>query len=179
MTRKKHFTTVDIALTSVFCALWVVLNLTVAPISFRLLGLPIIHDLITFFIFLIVAWATGKFGTTSFVGIVGAIIVSLAGGPLPVIGFAAASILFDALMIANHHKINLKIYNIATTALATIVSAYFAGILIGVLFMNGSLDWALTFWGMWHLIGGVIGIVATLPVIAILEKANVRKIKDA
>ncbi len=133
MTSKKHFTTVDIALASVFCALWVVLNLTVAPISFRLLGLPIVHDLITFFIFLIVAWATGKFGTTSFVGIVG----------------------------------------------ATIVSAYFAGVLIGVLFMSGSLNWALTFWGVWHLIGGVIGIVTTLPVIAILEKANVRKIKDA
>jgi hypothetical protein len=179
MNSKIHFTTVDIALVSVFCAFWVVLNLTVAPISFRLIGLPIIHDLITFFTFLIVTWATGKFGTTSFVGVVGAIIVSLIGGPPPVIGFAVASVLFDILMIANRHKINMKIYNTATTAVATMVSAYFAGVLIGVLFMSRSLDWALTFWGVWHLIGGIISIAITLPVIGILERANVRKMNSA
>lgn len=179
MSDKTLFSTADIALASVFCALWVVLNLTLGPLSFRLLGLPILHDFAVFFTLLLVVWATGKFGTASFVGVVGSLIVLLAGGPLPVVGFAVSSILFDVLMSANHHKLTTRQYNMVIAALATMVSAYFAGVFIGVFVVNGAFDWALTFWGGWHLVGGIISVAITLPIIGVLEKANVRRMKGA
>lgn len=174
-----HFTTADIALMSIFCALWVVLNYTLGPLSFQLLRLPVLHDFAAFFTLLLVTWVVGKFGTASFVGVVGAIIVLLAGGPLPNAGFAVAALLFDTLMITNHHKIRLKAYNMAVVTVATLVSAYVAGVLIGVFIMNMSLEWSLTFWGGWHLIGGAISVAVTLPIISVLEKTGAKRIRVA
>jgi len=184
MKRKTYFTTVDIALISVFCALWVVLNLTLGPLGFSLFNLPIFCDLAVFLTLLLVVWATGKFGTVSIVGVIGSIIVLMMRPSPHIIGFATSTILFDILMSVNKHKIQLKIYNLITTALVTVVSAYFAGVIIGIFFMSKPLtsetmQWALTFWGGWHLIGGIIGIIVAFPIIGILEKANVRKIKSA
>ncbi|MEM2463884.1 MAG: hypothetical protein QXY07_04295 [Candidatus Bathyarchaeia archaeon] len=64
------------------------------------------------------------------------------------------------------------------TAITTTVSAYFAGVVIGTVFMARSLEWALTFWGVWHLIGGIIGLIIALPVIGTLERAKVKKAND-
>jgi hypothetical protein len=50
-------------------------------------------------------------------------------------------------------------------------------VVIGLFFMGMGLQLALVFWGVWHAIGGVLAVVITFPVIALLEKANVRKIK--
>ncbi len=182
--RKPYFSSTDIALTSIFCALWAVLNLALGPLSFRLLGLPILHDFAAFFTLLLVTWLTSKFGIASLVGSIGSVIVLLIGAPPPVIGFAAMAILFDALMSVNHHTLDLKTRSIILVAAATAASAYFAGVMIGTFFMNKPLDWmtirwALTIWGGWHLIGGIISMVITLPVIGVLEKAKVRKISNA
>jgi hypothetical protein len=63
-------------------------------------------------------------------------------------------------------------------ARAMLVSAYFAGVLIGVFFTpSETVSWALTIWGGWHLVCGRMTIVITFPIIIALEKANVRKIK--
>ena len=113
MNGKTYFTTIDIALASVFCALWVVLTSTLGRLSFQLLGLPVLHDFAAFFTLLLVTWITGKFGTASLVGLIGSILVLLAGGPLPVVGFAASAIVFDLLMSANHHKIYPKVYSMS------------------------------------------------------------------
>lgn len=182
MSHNTHFPPADIALTSVLCALWAILNLTLGPLSFRLFRLPIFHDFAAFFTLLLVTWVTGKFGTASLVGIIGSIIVLLVGGPLPNVGFAASAILFDLAMSASHHKLHVAAYDMIVATLATLVSAYFAGVIIGVFLMNSPLDLetlytALTVWGGWHLVGGIISLAITLPVIGILEKANVRKIK--
>jgi hypothetical protein len=181
MSRKVHFKAVDIALTGVFCALWIVLNLTLGPSSFQLLGLPILHDFAAFFTLLLVAWVTGRFGTSLLVGVIGSIVTILLGPPTlvgPMICFAASAVIFDLLMSANHHKIRISTYSLIVAVIATIVSAYLAGVLIGVLFTsNQTLQWALTFWGGWHLVGGVMTVAITLPIILSLEKANVRKIK--
>jgi hypothetical protein len=174
---ESRFQTVDIALVSVFCALWVVLNITLGPLSFRLLGLPVLHDFAVFFTLLLVAWVTGKFGTASLVGIIGSIFASFLVNPLIMIGFVVSAVLFDVIMTANGHKLSTKAYNMTIAALATMASAYFAGVVIGVFAMNGALDWALTVWGVWHLVGGIVSAAVTLPLIAILEKANVRQIK--
>jgi hypothetical protein len=179
LSKNTHFPTVDIALTSVFTALWVVLNLTLGPISFQLLGLPLLHDFGVFFTLLLVTWLTGRFGTSILAGIIGSAIAILLGGPILIAGFAAAAIIFDILMMANHHKIRISIYSLIIATLATVASAYFAGVLIGIFFMGNGLLWALTIWGAWHLVGGILTVAVTLPIIAALEKANVRKIKQS
>lgn len=179
MKSKTYFTAVDIALVSVFCALWVILNLTLGPLGYSLFNLPIFCDLAVFLTLLLVVWATSKFGTASIVGVIGSIIVLMMRPSPHIIGFASSAIIFDVLMLVNKHKIQLKAYNLITAALATIVSAYFAGVIIGTVFMSRSAEWALTFWGGWHLIGGIIGIVVAFPIIGVLEKANVKGIKGA
>jgi hypothetical protein len=180
MDGKNYFATVDIALTGVFCALWIVLNLALGPLSFQLLGLPIIHDFAVFFTLLLVVWVTGRFGTSLLVGIIGSAVAILLGPPPmvgPMICFAASAIVFDLLMSANHHKIPTSIYSFTVASIATIVSAFFAGVLIGVLFTSDpSFQTALTFWGGWHIIGGIMTLAITLPIVAALEKANVRRL---
>jgi hypothetical protein len=58
------------------------------------------------------------------------------------------------------------------------VSSYLAGVLITLLgFQSGGPVYALTFWGAWTLVGGILALAITLPVITALEKANVRRIK--
>jgi hypothetical protein len=177
-TKKTRFTTMNIALISIFSALWIALNLTVAPLGFRLLGLPIIHSVIIFLTLLLVVWATGQFGAASSVGIIGSIIVLLAGGPLPVLGFAAASIIFDVMLVANHHRLNMKPYSLAIALLATVVCSYFAGVVNGIFFIpNMGLAFAVTVWGSWTIVGGIIGFAMALPIIGALERANVKKVK--
>lgn len=174
--RKTRLKTIDIAFAAVFSALWIVLNLTLGPLSFHLLGLPILHDFGVFFTLLLVAWLTGRFGTSLMVGIIGTIIAILLGSPPLIIGFAASSIIFDLLLSVNHHKIRATAKNLAVVAMITVVSAYFAGVIIGLLFMGNGIQWALTVWGGWHLIGGILAVAITLPIIVLLEKANVRKL---
>ena len=159
--------------------LWAALNLTFGPLGFAWFGLPIFCDFSVFFTLLLVTWATGRFGTASLVGIVGSIITLSIRASLSTIGFAASAIIFDVLLLANHHKLYVKAYNMTVAAVATMASAYFAGVVIGVFFMNRPLDWVLTVWGGWHLVGGTISVAITLPIIGILEKANVRKIRGA
>ena len=175
--RKRYLSTIDLALVSFFSAFWIALNFTVAPIGFRLFGLPVVHSIIAFLTLLLTVWATGKYGAATIVGMVGSAIVLLAGGPLPVIGFAASSILFDAILIANHHKINRKLYNTAIVLVATVMCSYFAGIVNGILILNQPVLFAATLWAGWTVAGGLIGLAVTLPIIAALEKADVKKVK--
>jgi len=158
------------------------MNLTLGPLSFSLTGLPVLHAFGIFITLLLVAWVTGRFGTSLMAGVIGSILSILLGAPEPpglLLCFSAAAIVFDVLMLSNQHKIRIKRHNLATTAIATMVSSYFAGVLI-VLFgfaPEGGLWFGLTFWGVWTLAGGILAIAIALPVITALEKANVRKIK--
>jgi fatty acid desaturase len=58
------------------------------------------------------------------------------------------------------------------------LSAYFAGVIVGIFFMTYTFWVALTFWGGWHLIGGVVTLAVTVPIIVSLEKAGVRKFRN-
>jgi hypothetical protein len=177
MKREPYLTTKDIALTAVFCVVWVILNLTLGPLSFMLTGLPIIHVFGAFFTLLLVAWITGRFGTSSMTGIIGSALAMMLSGIPVMIGFLPAAIVFDLTLIANHHKIRISAYSLTIAAIATIFSAYIAGVVIGLLFMGFTIQLALTFWGVAAAIGGIMAVVITLPVIALLEKANVRERK--
>ncbi len=174
--RNTHFKTIDVAFTAVFSALYIVMNLFLGPLSFQLLGLPILHDFGIYFTSLLVAWITGRFGTSIVVAVIGTIIAILLGAPPLIIGFAVSSVVFDFVLIANHHKIRNSTKGIAISALATIIAAYIAGVAIGVLFMANGVQFALTVWGGWHIVGGILTLAITLPIIAGLERANVRRL---
>ena len=174
--RKTYFETIDIAFVAIFSALWVVMNLTLGPLSFQLMGLPILHDFGIFFTLLLVTWITGHLGTSTMVAIIGSLIAIPLGAPLLILGFVAGAVVFDLLFLINHHKIRNSAKTLTLSFIITVLSAYVAGIAIGILFMGNGVQWALTIWGGWHLVGGIVAAAITLPIIAGLEKANVRKI---
>jgi hypothetical protein len=178
MSTQGHLAAADIALIGVFCALWAVLNLTLGPLSFNLLHLPVLHDFIAFFTLLLVTFASGRFGSASLVGVVGSAVAILLGGQPLIVGFAASAVLFDFLMLMCRHRIRNTLSSLAVTAFATMVSAYFAGVVIGIFFMTYTLWVALTFWGEWHLIGGILTLVVTVPIIVSLEKSGVRRFRN-
>ncbi|MGD0160015.1 MAG: hypothetical protein ABSB89_06930 [Candidatus Bathyarchaeia archaeon] len=174
---KYYFTSLDVALTGMFCALWIAVNLILGPLSFSLTGLPVLHAFGIFFTLLLVAWVTGTFGTSTMAAIIGTIFAILLGAPYLILCFLGSAVVFDLLMLSNHHKIRITKSSLAITAIATMVSSYLAGVLIIIFFMGGGLLYGLTFWGVWTLIGGTLALVITMPIIIALEKANVRKIK--
>lgn len=174
----RYFTTFDIALISLFSALWAALNLTIGPLGYALFNLPILCDFAVFFTLLLVVWATEKFGSASIVGIMGATLALYIRATTHIIGFAISAMLLDILMCLIKHKLNANARNMALAALVTIVSAHFAGVVIGVLFMGKPWEYALTFWGLWHAMGGVVSVAVTLPIIAVLEKVNVKEMKQ-
>ncbi len=175
---RKHFRTQDVALISIFSALWIALNLVVAPLSFVLTGLPVIHDFLVFFVLMLVVWATGKFGAATFVGVVGSVIVLLAGGPLPMIGFAACSILFDLVLTLNHHKLTTKFFSLAIAATATVASSYVAANVTGLIVLGLPLAFSTTVWSAENLAGAVLSLIVAFPIIGLLEKSKVQQIKS-
>jgi len=142
---KKYFTSLDLALLSIFIALWVALNLTLGPIGFQLFQLPIFCDVSVYLTLLLSVWAVGKFGTATLVGVVGSLITLLRGSP-HILGFAISAIVFDILFLATRHNINKRFYNLGATILITLFSAYTAGVTIAILFMQRTLEFALIFW---------------------------------
>lgn len=178
MESKRLFRTQDIPLIGIFSALWIVLNLFVAPLSFALTGLPVIHDFLVFFVLLLVAWLTGRLGAASFVGLIGSAIALLAGGPPPIIGFAACSIVFDATLILNHHRLTANRLSVAITATATFVAAYVAANINGLLVLGLPPAFSTTIWSALNLAGAALSLIVTFPIIATLERAKIRQIKS-
>ncbi|MGE5575016.1 MAG: hypothetical protein ACM3UL_02675 [Ignavibacteria bacterium] len=176
-TKKTRFATTNIALIGIFSALWVALNLTVAPIGFTLTHLPTIHSAIIFVTLLLVAWATRQYGAASLVGVIGSAIVVLAGGPLPVLGFVPAALIFDLILFLSHHRVDLKPFDVGVSVLACIICGYVAAIVNGFFILSLQPAFALTVWGGWNILGAVIGFAIALPIVAALEKAEVRKVK--
>lgn len=177
MVDQRYFNSVDVAFTSVLSALWIVLHLTFGPLGFKLFHLPIFCDVSAYFTLLLAVWVSGKFGVASFTGAVGSIFVLLLrGGAFHILGFAASAVFFDLLFLATKHKTLAKPATIAATIIITTVSAYVAGAVIGLVFMGGALQWALTYWAGLHAVGGLLSGFITLPVIGALEKANVRRL---
>jgi ABC-type sulfate transport system permease component len=62
-------------------------------------------------------------------------------------------------------------------SLATIVCAYVAAVVNGIVILNLALMFTLTVWAGWNVLGGIIGVVIALPVVGILEKAQVKRVK--
>lgn len=180
-TVRKYLGTRDVTFIGVFTALWIVLQLTIGPLGFTLFRLPILCDVAAYLTLLLAVWILGKFGGASLVGIIGSVaILFLRPGAFHILGFAASAVLFDVLCLTIHHRASTRLVNIIALTVVTVVSAYSAGAIIGSLFMTQlpywSLNWALTYWGGLHAAGGLLSVVITLPVIAALERAHVRRL---
>ncbi len=174
MISEEHSSSRRVASISVFCALWVVLNITLGPIGFSLFGLPVLHSFAVFFTLVLSTWVIGKFGGASLVGIIGSVVTVLLGGPAPTLIFGASAVVFDFSMSAGSHRISSKPRGLIVTIVSVGVAAYFAGITNGLLFFDRSFEWAATFWSAWNLLGGLIGLAVAFPVIGALKKVLIR-----
>jgi len=98
---------------------------------------------------------------------------------LPVLGFVPGSIIFDLVLLVDHHKVNMKRINMGIAALGAIVAAYVAAVVNGIFILNFAPMFTLTIWAGFVVLGGIIGVVIALPIIGVLEKAQVKKVKTA
>lgn len=176
----KNRVSVTIALISIFSAFWVVLNLTIAPLGFAIFHLPVVHSLIIFFMVILVVWATGQYGAASAVSVIGSVIVALVNPQvLPVLGFVPAAFIFDLILLLNHHNVTLKPTSIALSFFTAIICAYVAAVVNGVVILSLALTFTLTVWAGWNVLGGIIGVIIALPIVGVLEKAQVKRMKTA
>jgi len=178
---RRYLGTRDLILIGVLSAVWVMLQLTIAPLGFTLFGLPIFCDVAAYFTLLLAVWIFGKFGGALLVGIIGSMaVLFLRPGAFQILGFALSAVLFDVLCLSIHHRAFTRTANIVAVSAITIVSAYIAGVVIGSVFMttlpNWSLSWALTYWASLHAAGGLLSLLITLPLIGALERANARQL---
>lgn len=176
---ERYLSTRYLILIGILSALWITLQLTIGPLGFELLRLPVLCDVAAYSTLILAVWILGRFGGASLVGIIGStVILFLRPGAFQILGFAASAVLFDALCLTIRHKVFTRTVNIVVVSVVTIVSAYFAGAVIGLVFMANlpywSVSWALTYWAGLHALGGLLSLLITLPVVGALERANVR-----
>ncbi len=176
--QKRNRFSVNIALISIFSSLWVVLKLTIAQLGFAIFHLPVIHSLIIFFMLVLITWATGQYGAASTVSIIGSAIVVLVNPQvLPVLGFVPAAFAFDLILMVIHHRVNLKSINFVIVVLATIVCALIAAIVNGIIILNLPIIFTLTIWAGWNILGGLIGVTIAFPILGILDRAQVKRVR--
>src|SRR4030042_3235514 len=91
-----YFNSRELAIVSLFSALWGILNGLFAPIVFRIIGLPILCDMIGFASLSLTFWWVRKPGAVTIVGLIATLInFILNPGGIQFLRFAAASIVFD------------------------------------------------------------------------------------
>ncbi len=165
-----------IAIVSMLSAFSGVLQVFVAPIIFSITQLPFGHDILVFFCLLLSVWVLRRFGGATSVGIISTLVVLFLGpGMTLVIGFTISSFLFDLLLYTVKHDIKFQTKNILAVSFSTILSAYVAGVIIGLLFMSGTIQWAFLIWGPLHAVGGAISLILSYPILAALERTGVRR----
>jgi len=176
-----YFNTREVAAIAIFAALWGVLNSIFAPIVFRMIGLPILCDMIGFAILALTVWWIRKFGAVTAVGLI-ATVINFIFNPYGVhfLGFTAATVVFDITMkLIGYNKCFKKpLFTNVSVLLVSILSAAVAGMIIGAFFMVAP---TLARWGFilgWaglHAVGGVIGAFIGIVLIAGLTTRGVRR----
>jgi len=176
-----YFSSREAAAIALFAALWGVLNSIFAPIVFRMVGLPILCDMIGFAILILAVWWIRKFGTAITVGVI-ATIVNFVFNPygFHFLGFAAASVVFDVTtrLIGYDRCLKKPLFVTVSMLSVSMLSATVAGLIIGTFFMvapalvrwGGVLGWA----GL-HAAGGVIGGFIGIALVTGLSARGVRR----
>ena len=165
-----YFSSRDITAISLCAALWAILNWTVAPIFWDLTHLPILCDMVGVSLLILTVWWVRKPGATSLMGVIATILnFVLRPSALHFLGFAAASIVFDALSRTTGYRNSLDRRVLGSIVLLTIslLSTLVAGYIIGILFMSpmvlSSMFGGVLFFTVIHgaggFIGGIIGVV--------------------
>jgi hypothetical protein len=174
-----YFSSRELAAIAICASLWGVLNSILSPAFFRLTGMPFLCDLIGFSVLVLAAWWIRKLGAITAIGLIAtAINFILVPGGFQFIGFTGASIFFDLITAGLRHIIPFRKtgYSFASLVPISIASAAVAGYIIGVFFMAGP---ALVKWGGalgWaglHMIGGIIGGIIGVFLIASLNSRKV------
>ena len=93
------------------------------------------------------------------------------------VGFAACAILFDFILILNHHKLTTKLFSIVTAVMATVLSAYVAANINGLIILGFQTAFSATVWSAENLVGAVLSLVVAWPIIGLLERSKVQQIK--
>ncbi len=155
-----YFTTRDLAAVAICAALWGVLNALISPIFWQLTRMPFLCDLLAFISLTLVVWWTRKFGAITLTGLVVAVMtLILRPGSFHMLGFIAASLLFDVATkgIGYRNCLDRMATGTVCIILLSTLSAGLAGVIIGSFFMDfTTLPAILTFAGL-HAIGGLIG----------------------
>jgi hypothetical protein len=176
-----YFKTREVVAIALFAALWGILNSTLAPIIFRMFGLPIFCDMIGFASLILAVWWVRKVGTATAVGFVATIInFVLNPGGVHFLGFTVASIIFDVLtrLMGYENCFRKRLLGSILTLLASAASAAVAGWIIGSFFMatpdlakwGGVLGWMAL-----HMAGGVVGWLIGVAIVLSLEARGLRK----
>jgi len=175
-----YFNVKDIVAIAMAGAVWSVVNNTILPIFFTITsGLPILCEMMAFASLILVLWWTRKFGAVTATGLIVTLItLSLRPDATHVLGFTAASIIFDVttrLVGYNHILGNSKIGAAGLIGLS-FLSSTVAGIVISSFFMPlvllNIIGGAIVFTGL-HASGGLIGAILGIGLVKTLE---VRKV---
>lgn len=172
----------DVAAIAIFAALWGVINSLFAPVVFRMIGLPILCDLIGFAVLALTVWWTAKFGVATLVGLV-ATVVNFVFNPtgFQFLGFTAASAVFDITtrLIGYSNCFRNSTSTTVSVLFGSALSGTVAGLIIGSFFLpeatlarwGGVLGWA----GL-HMIGGILGAFIGVLLITGLNTRSARRV---
>jgi len=176
-----YFSTREIAVITMFAALWGVLSSIFAPIVFRMFGLPILCDMIGFSVLILSVWWVRKLGAVITVGLI-ATVVNFVFNPsgFQFLGFTAASIVLDVVtrLVGYDRCFKNSLFTTVSMLSVSVLSATVAGLIIGTFFMDTS---ALAKWGGvlgWaglHTVGGIVGGFIGITLVTGLSIRGVRR----
>jgi hypothetical protein len=156
----------DVAVIAIISAEWGVMNYTVLPIFFTIFnGIPFMCEMVALASLILVLCLTKKFGTVTITGVVVTLVtLALSPGSTYMLGFAAASFVFDVSTRLIGYRFILGNPKISAVGLAvsSMVAAAVAGAIIGVMFMPLSLLSLLGGVGVFaglHVLGGLVGAI--------------------
>ena len=160
----------DAAVIAVSAAFWSVLNATLAPLFWQATRLPILCDLLATISLIAAAWWVRKLGAATLVGLLATLLnFILRPGALHFLGFTVASAVFDALTRAiGYERCFSGGAGPALLAAAGTASTWVAGLIIGALFMGGSVP--LAWFSALHALGGLIGSLFGIAIIRAAER---------
>jgi hypothetical protein len=154
-----YFNTQDIIAIVMCAALWAVLNNTLSPIFWQMTNTPFLCDFLAFTSLILVAWWTRKFGAISLTGLIVTLLTFVLQGDFHMLGFMAASILFDILTRAIGYSNCFEKPLPSTISMISFSSicAGAAGLIIGSIFMNLNPIGTVIAFATTHAVGGIIG----------------------
>lgn len=157
-------------------AVWAVLNIWISPIFWQITHLPFLCDILAFTALVFVVWWTRKVGMASLTGLIVTLLtLAFRPGAFHMLGFLAASILFDLTTKAvGYGLLSDRLKGGVVFFFTSLISSALAGFIIGSLFMNiKAVSGILFFMGL-HMVGGIMGSVIGVTLINALDVRGIK-----